>query len=282
MDLCICGEEDINALCAAKRDYIIGLIETMADTEDDLSSGNMEFYWTTKSILNEKLKELYQPYLNHLSNRNLGIDRNVCPTMKDLHDVLVQDGGAVALAVADIMRPWCADDNAVFAHTTNFDTTGRLVIYDVGEGCSKHSAILFHAFVGEVWTRIQINAAMKKRSWAYFDYDQFFHLHIKTISFFYYTWVRARTYYSTFTVLCNSFEEIYKTPIFLQIFSGVSFLQVLHIKEIEVDELSYMLDLSKEEKQYISQAPLGGGLLVTGNERQPFAYMLSESEDMAG
>lgn len=252
-----------------KSDFICGLLETMQGYNAQLSP-------VQKSIVGRCINEIYKPYLEHLAElppdadgKRITIDRAYCPTMQNLFDSLLRQPQPEAQLLALTMEQYTTQYD-VFAHKTNVDVDNRLIIYNIKNIGSNLKELALKVCLSEVFTKMQANSRIKKRTYAYFDEA---HLLLRTQSSAEYMttiWKRCRKFLGAPAAITQDVEEFLNAPGARAIINNSSFVYMLGQAPINRGILKDIMGLSQSDVEYISSDTPGRGLIYTTNQTFPF------------
>ena len=94
--------------------------------------------------------------------------------------------------------------------------------------------------------------------------------HQFTSEFFYKMWKRGRKYGVDFSGITQNVEDMLRSPNGRAIISTSELVLMLNQAPLDCDELSSLLDISENQKEYILNVKAGSGLLRLGKSLIPF------------
>jgi len=253
-----------------KTDFVSGLLETM------LGHG-MQLTPVQKSIVDRVVNQLYRPYLEHLNDmlpdatgKKPTIDRQSCPTLQDLFDLLLSQKEQEAQILALIMETYTTGSFDTFAHKTNVDVDNRLIIYNIKDIGSNLKELGLKVCLNDIWNKMIDNR--KKNKWTWFYVDEF-HLLLSspsTSEFLKSIFKRARKWQGVPTCITQNVEDVLQSPSARAIINNASFILMMNQSAMDRSMLQELLQLSENDVGYITNAEPGCGLIYNGQQSIPF------------
>ena len=255
---------------AMKTDFVGGLLETML-------GHNVHLNPVQKSIVNRCIIRVYGDYLAHLESlppdangKKRTIDRDACPTLQNLFNMLLNQPQPEAKNLALVMETYTTGSFDTFAHRTNVDVNNRLIVYDIKDIGSNLRDLGLKVCLNEIWTKMVENRAKGIWTRAYIDE---FHLLLGSPSsadFLKSIWKRARKFWGVPTGITQNMEDLLLSPAARAIINNSSFVMILNQSAIDRANLADILNLSASDLEFITNADPGCGLIYTGKQTIPF------------
>lgn len=266
MDIQYANEEDGQRdPVTMKSDYICMLCETAMSGRYQLTSGE-------KSIIDRCVRELYKPYLKHMSTlpAEITCDTSASPTMDSFYELLMSQPEPDAQNIALSLEIYCRGSFDTFAHHTNVDINNRLVVYDIKDIGTGMLELGLQVCLNHVWNKIISNKSKNKRTWFYIDE---FHMLTKTESsstFLLQIWKRARKWAGVPTAITQNVGDLLKTDTAQEILNNCELVIMMSQSPIDRMSLANLYHISDAQLAYITDAPPGQGLMHTGRTIVPF------------
>lgn len=248
---------------AEKVSFVISLVEKMLGGQNELNG-------VTKSIIDMTLQELYAPYIASLKKRNITIDTETCPTLKEFYHALKQRKEPQARDLADAIRMYCVGSQDLFAYRTNVTSDNRMVIYDIKNITGPLKEIGMQVCMNDVWNHMVSNKKKNVRTYMYADE---FHIYMaqKSVAEYMCTiWRRARKWMGTPTAITQNVEDLVNSPEGRTILSTSDFAILLSQKYLNRVSLAEIFNITEEQQNYIANGGSGAGLIVTPKALVPF------------
>ena len=237
-----------------KTDFIESIAEIMIGGRYGLSAIQI-------SIINRCVISIYEDYIEHLKKTGKTIDPDACPTMETFYDALNDQPQIEAQDLALSLERYVKGAQDIFSHRTNVNINNRFTVFnikDIGTGLKE---LGLHICLDHIWNRMILNKSKGKRTWIYIDE---FHVLLQKESSAAYIaniWKRARKWGGIPTAITQNVEDMLKTEDSRSIINTSSFLILLGQSPLNKEELSRLLNISREEQKYISTAKPGMGLI---------------------
>ena len=221
------------------------------------------------SIIDHCVMEVYKPYMEHLRKTGKTIDQEAAPTLQDFYNELMNYPVPEAQNLAIALERYVKGALDIFAHRTNVEIDNRFTVYnirDIGTGLKE---LGLHICLDNIFNKMISNLKKGKRTWFYID-EFYLMMRSKTSAeYIAEIWKRARKWNGVPTAITQNVEDMLKSEEARTIINNCSFIIILGQTAINKQQLSDMLNISKEEQKYISSAKPGMGLLRIGDDIIP-------------
>ena len=138
-----------------KCDYMVGLVESVLGKGRECNSYEV-------NVIHRCCNRMYEPYIDEMTRRkNDGkkqdIDTEICPTLVDFYNELLEDKSAECNKIAMSIEPYCIGNYNLFAHKTNVRTGDRLTIFNLLYLPEKMKEMAMKVCLSNIWTRVVKN-----------------------------------------------------------------------------------------------------------------------------
>ena len=263
MDLDYADDEDPITL---KSDFIGSLCETIIGGKYGLAP-------IQKSVIDRCVRQVYQPYMEHmkrLTDKSITCDKKAMPTLDDFYEMLLVQPEPEAQNIALSLELYCRGSLDTFAHKTNVKTNSRFVVYDIKDIGTGMKEMGLQVCLNDIWNKIIENKKKGKKTWFYIDE---FYLLTQTESsarFLQQIWKRARKWGGVPTGITQNVEDLLASKEARGIINNCDFVLMLNQSPLDRVELGHMLNISPTQMSYITNADAGQGLIYTGKFIVPF------------
>lgn len=214
-----------------------------------------------KSIIDHCVVDVYGPYMEYLKKTQKTIDTEKAPTMQEFYDALMAYRLPEAQNIAISLERFVKGSLDIFAHSTNVEIDNRFTVYNIKEIGSGLKELGLQICLDNIWNKMILNKAKGKRTWFYVDEFYLMMRSPTSASYIAEIWKRARKWNGIPTAITQNVEDMLKSEEARTIINNSTFIMLLGQTPINRQQLSEMLDISKEEQKYISTAKSGMGLL---------------------
>lgn len=214
-----------------------------------------------KSIIDHCVVDVYGPYMGYLKKTQKTIDTEKAPTMQEFYDALMAYRLPEAQNIAISLERFVKGSLDIFAHSTNVEIDNRFTVYNIKEIGSGLKELGLQICLDNIWNKMILNKAKGKRTWFYVDEFYLMMRSPTSASYIAEIWKRARKWNGIPTAITQNVEDMLKSEEARTIINNSTFIMLLGQTPINRQQLSEMLDISKEEQKYISTAKPGMGLL---------------------
>lgn len=272
MDLDIGATDEETNPIVMKSGLVASLIETMM-------GGGITLNSKSKSIIDRCVRQVYQPYLNHLAtlppdingNRPT-IDRNACPTLQDVYDKLTQQNEPEAQEMAVSIESFVTGSFDTFARRTNVNTSNNFICFNI-KGLSEGQNMMdlgLRVCLSELWNRMTANGP--RGIWTRMFIDEFHNLLATPLSadFCKKLWKQARKWMGAPTGITQNTEDLLTSPAARAIINNTALVILLKQAEMDQEVLAQILHLDKTDLKYVNNVKPGSGLIVTDSLVIPF------------
>lgn len=272
MDIEYSGEDDPIAM---KSEYIIGMIEIMLGQGRELSA-------KAKSIVDRCVKDIYRGYINHIDElaqihqlqNKPGLpptqDKAAAPTLANLYHALREQPEEEAQNLASTIEIYTQGSLSTFAHRSNVDTTGNIVVYDIKNLGTGMKPLGLHICLNDIWNKMFENSRNGLRTWIYIDEFYLLLQNDAAASFLMQIWKRARKWKGVPTGIMQNTEDLLNSPVTRNIVNNTNFVMMLSLPKLDRANLNELLQIPQSQLAFITNSAKGHGLIYTGDTILPF------------
>ena len=270
LDIDTTHDSDMNPI-TMKTDFVCGMLETMIGNGASLTP-------VQKSIVDRCIQQIYAPYLEYLQSappdpktgKRKTIDKDRCPTMQSLYQLLLNQTQPEAQNLALVMETYTTGTFDTFAHRTNVDVDNRLIVYDIKNIGTNLKELALKVCTNDVWNKIVDNRKEGKWTWFYVDEFHLLFSNSSTSEFLKSIWKRARKWQGVPTGITQNVEDLLLSPAARAIINNSSFVYMLNQSAMDRGVLADILHLSANDVEYVTNVEPGHGLIYTGKQAIPF------------
>ena len=259
---------------AQKVDFVICIIERMLGGRNELNG-------YLKSIIDNTLQTLYAPYIAELTKRGQSINTEICPTLKDLYDLLRARKEPEAKNLAQAIQMYCVGTLDLFAYHTNIDTSNKMIIYDTKNIGTNLQELGMQICLNDIWNRMVSNKSKNIRTWFYID-EFYLLLHqASAAKYLEMVWKRARKWMGSPTGITQNIRDLLNSEEGYTILETSDFALLLRQAPLDGASLASIFDISEEQQQYINvNASPGTGLIITNGAKVPFENIIPNTSEI--
>ena len=239
-----------------KSDFVLSLCDTILGGRDGLTP-------FMRSVVDRCVGIAYRKYM-----QNPTID--TIPTLSDFLQVLQQQKEAEAQIIATALELYVTGSLKVFNNKTNFNTNNRFIVYDTKDLGKQLKNLGLLIVLDQIWNRITMNREQGKRTWVYIDEAHLFFANDYSANFLLELYKRARKWGAIPTGITQNVEDLLLSDTARKILSNCEFILMLNQATSDRIELAKLLNISKQQLSYVTNADEGQGLLFSGKCIIPF------------
>ena len=271
---------------AEKADYMVGLVESMLGKTRECNGLEV-------ATIHKACNRMYEPYIAEMKRRyengdKRNIDTEICPTLKDFYEELLQDGSPSAQTIATTIEQYCVENGNynLFSHHTNVPTGERLTIFNLLYLPEKMRETAMKVCLANIWTRIVRNREENdkyhtgKSIWVYLDEFHYFFQTERSITTIMAYFKRVRKYGGIMTGITQDVADLLRTAQGEAMFSNTGFFIFLNQSTIGRQHLQRLFNISDNLIDYIKDKPSGMGLIYNNFVLVPFNYRLPTSSQL--
>ena len=221
-----------------------------------------------KSVIADKVKELFIPFVKYLIDNRLQYDYEHNPTLSDIAELLLSEKDTeltVNLHEQEVVI------KEYFSYKTHMPDD-RAVVLSWEDTPHFLNSALYAGGVMYSWNRLLQNREKRKYTWIYLEeMDSLLSNKTEsTLSIVYELFKRSRPYGGIVTLIAQSVEELKKSEIGNACLVSAGFIRCLSCKCQDRNSISKVFGLHDDILEYINSAPAGTGLLIAPEHVIPF------------
>ncbi len=277
-------------LLAEKCDYMVSLVESI------YGRGRECNVYETKAIHQATMK-MYEKYVKEMTRRHEQgceagqsdtIDTELCPTLTDFYNCLMADGDSAATDVADKIYLYCHPNGSynIFAHHTNVPTDSRFVVYNLLKLPTKTMEMAMKVCLTSVWKDVIKNREENEKYhtgrsvWLYLDeFHHFFKTKSSADTIMAY-FKRVRKYGGVMTGITQDVNDLLNTEQGQAMYSNTGFFVFLNQSALGREKIQNLHNVSDALMEYITDQPVGKGLIYNGTVMIPFDYTIPKDTEL--
>lgn len=259
-----------------KVSFIMKLFETMVSENWGMDS-------VQKTLIDECLRELYAPFMKD-GKLYRAPRTEETPTLNDMKDWFSRRKEPEARTLYYVLCRYAGEGTLnLFSSHTNVEIHNRIVTFDISGVGEELKLMAMNVIQDSLWGRLVENRKRGIRTFVYVDECHIFFApgNESSAEFLTQLWKRARKYGGCPTGITQSPADLLEHPTGKRLLSECNFIQILNQSSDENRErLKNILNLSESAVEFITNAPVGGGLFFTGQSVVPFFSRFPEDNDI--
>lgn len=246
-----------------KSDYIMSIVERMISVGNSGDSTNITP--VQKTIVDRCVYRCYKEFLEH------NFDPKYTPTLIDLQNELDKEKDTPeGRTVAEGVEYYTRGSMDVFAHQTNVAVDNRFVVFnvrDLGDQLRQIALIIVFDFI---WNRMIENKNRGVRTYCYCDEIHVMFLSYYSANFLKQLYKRGRKYGLCITGMTQNVEDLLRSEQARGMIGNSDFIMMLNQSEADLNLLASMLNISDTQRNFVTGAEPGSGLLFAEKVVVPF------------
>lgn len=192
------------------------------------------------------------------------------PTLKDFYECMKSQPEEEAKDIALSLEIYATGSLSVFARQTNVDMKNHIICFDIHDLGENLTGIAMLILFDHIQNRMIHNRANGITTSIIADEFYMMLLREFTANFFYRCWKRGRKYDCDFCGITQNVEDLLRSPNGRAILSTSELIVMLNQAPLDCEQLADLLDISENQKEYITNAKAGSGLIKVGETLIPF------------
>ncbi len=195
---------------------------------------------------------------------------SMVPTLKDFYKTLLLQDEPEAQEIALSLELFTNGSLDTFAKETNVDTNNRLICYDIFELGKQLMPIGMLIVLDSILNRITQNRAKGKSTFIFIDEIYLLFQQEYSANFLFTLWKRVRKHNAFATGITQNVDDLLQSHTARTMLANSEFLIMLNQAGSDRNELAKLLNISKPQMEYLTNAKAGEGLLKVGSTIIPF------------
>ena len=200
---------------------------------------------------------------------------SIPPTMGDLYDTLLHMGGTGPQLAQRLRKYTTGTFAGIFSQQSNIDIDNTMVVFNIRDLEDELRPVAMYIVLSHIWNITR--TIQKKRmlivdeAWQLMKYDD-------SANFLFSLAKRARKYYLGLTTITQDVEDFMGSKMGRAIVANSSMQLLLKQSTSAVDVLADVFKLTEEERNRLSNFPVGQGLFFAGQNHVHIQIVASETE----
>ncbi len=243
---------------ADKSEFVLSLFEQL-----DTKGINAK----ERSLIDRCTGEIYEDY------RNGG----KVPTLCTLREKLLHQKEREAKNLALALELFTSGSLDAFAHETNVDVNNRMVVYDILDLGKQLKTMGLLVITDAMLNRVTENWKKGKRTHIFLDEFHVVFENEFSGTFFNSAWRRFRKRNAFPNAITQNVEYLLDSVLASTMLSNSEFIVMLNQAASDRQKLAELLNISKEQMSYITNADVGCGLIKYGSSLVPFVNQFPQN-----
>lgn len=244
-----------------KSEFVLSLFEQLDSQALDAQS---------KSIIDRCTALVYADYQTGGS----------LPTLITLRDKLLAQLEPEAKELALSLELFTSGTLDAFAYPTNVDTNNRLVVYDIFDLGKQLKTMGLLVITDAMLNRVTTNWRLGKRTHIVVDEFHVVFENEHSANFFNSAWRRFRKRNAYPTALTQNVEYLLDSVLASTMLSNSELIVMFNQAASDRERLAKLLNISREQLSYITNADTGSGLLRYGSSLVPFTSQFPKNTNL--
>lgn len=243
---------------ADKSEFVLSLFEQL-----DTKGINAK----ERSLIDRCTGEIYEDY------RNGG----KVPTLCTLREKLLNQKEREAKNLALALELFTSGSLDAFAHETNVDVNNRMVVYDILDLGKQLKTMGLLVITDAMLNRVTENWKKGKRTHIFLDEFHVVFENEFSGTFFNSAWRRFRKRNAFPNAITQNVEYLLDSVLASTMLSNSEFIVMMNQAASDRQKLAELLNISKEQMSYITNADAGCGLIKYGSSLVPFVNQFPQN-----
>lgn len=248
---------------ADKSQFILSVFDEITASEGGLEQEE-------RSIIDRCVIMLYEKFKK--------IDRK--PTLRDLKDTLLEQQNVIAAGLALKLEMYSDGSLDLFAHETNFDTSSNFISFDISKLSQQLKKVGLLVMLDAILNRVNKNWKLRKKTHLFIDEFHFLFENETSMNFFNSAWRQFRKRNTYSTAITQNIKTLLESDKGQSMIDNTQFVILLNQGENDLERVSQLFNMSKEQKQFVNHVKAGHGLIKYGSLLIPFKNEIDKDMQM--
>jgi len=198
------------------------------------------------------------------------------PVMIDLYKTLIQLGGAGPALASRLRRFTEGTFSGIFSQKSNVDLNSKFVVFNIRDLEDELRPIGMYIALNYIWNRVKTDKRRRvlvvDEAWQLMKYPD-------SAAFLFSIAKRARKYYLGLTTISQDVEDFLSNRLGRAVVNNSSLQLLLKQSPAAVDIVAETFKLTTEERDRLSQFPVGEGLFFAGLSHVIIRILASPTEE---
>ena len=255
------SSEDVLAL---KSQFLMSLCDIVS--EGKISSQD-------RSIIDICAKKTYSDYI-------LSGFSSPAPTLLDFQLQLLNYDNDRAKELALILELFTSGSLNTFAKPTNVDTQSHVLCYDILDLGEQLRSIGMLVVLDSILSRITANRKAGRKTFIFIDEIYLLFQHEYSAIFLSNLWKTVRKFGAFCTGITQNVDDLLQSHLARTMLSNSEFVLMLNQAATDREALAKLFNIPEQSLHYITNSPVGHGLLRIGDKLMPFVNEFSRDTMM--
>lgn len=248
-----------------KSDYIVSIIEAMISKNRGFSNES-EISAVQRSVIDKCMLRTYQTYMDR------DCDPKFIPTLQDLQNELDREKNTSneARQIAEGVEYYTRGSMDMFAHKTNVELSNRFVVFNIRDLGGQLRQIGLTIIFDYIWNLMIANKNAGSRTYVYCDEIHTMFKNYTSADYLQQLYKRGRKYGLVITGITQSVTDLLRSDQAKAMIANADFIMMLNQSANDLEELTRLLNISDAQKQFVTGAEAGTGLLFAEKIIVPF------------
>jgi type IV secretory pathway VirB4 component len=198
------------------------------------------------------------------------VKKSTIPTLIDFHKHMTKQPEPEARNIALALELYVEGSLDVFSKHTNIDINNRVVVFDIKDLGKQLRTFGMLIVLDQIWNRVTTNRALGKRTWIFMDEIYLLFQNEYSANFLFELFKRARKWGAIPTGITQNVEDLLISDLARRMLSNSEFIMMLNQASSDRSEIAELLDISERQLGYVTNSPVGQGLMFCGSSIIPF------------
>ena len=234
-----------------KSEFVISMLNKLLGGHSGLTAVEM-------SIIDRCVSQVYRPYIAS------GYKKEALPTMLEFQECLNKQEEKEAKNLATSLEIYSKGSLSIFAKPTNVNINNRLVCFDLRDLGEQLQGLAYLVVLDSILNRLSNNKNKGVYTRLYADEFHVLTKNAQACSFFIKLYKMARKMGGIVTALTQQVSDVLANEELATTLSNSEFIILLSQGARERKTLAELLNISKTQLSFITNARVGSGLMVLG------------------
>lgn len=248
----------------AKTEYVTAVVESMVNRKTGLDG-------IEQSIIDRCCKLIYKEYQESGYQ-----DKSKVPNLKDFHQLLNEQSEVEAKKLALTLERFVEGSLDMFAHDTNIDIKNQVVSFDLSRLPESMQTTGYLVVLDFIKNKLAQNKAKGTNTWIMIDEFHILLANQFSAEYIAKIYKTGRKLGALPLIITQNIQDVLENEHGRKILGNSEFAVILKQKNTDLEGISSVFNISKEEESYVLDSPSGQMLLIYGNDVIPCSLKVPE------
>lgn len=223
-----------------------------------------------KTLVDRCTKNIYEEYqINKF-------DKEYEPDFQKFYEELLKQPEKEAKNLALVIERYVLGGMDIFSKKTNIEIKNRFISFDISELPSSIQTTGYLVVLEHIMNRLKNNKKLGRYTWIFIDEFHILLSNQYSADYIARIYKTGRKENAIPTIITQNIADVIGNEQGCKILSNSEFAMILKQKPLDLPVICKIFNISDEESKYVTESPVGQGLIAYGKDIIPFRNQISK------